>query len=508
MAAPTRGDLEDAARRYFAELSRELDQPRNFDPDFLELDVAESVEAINQTIENIDAELKANTFSSGVFHASNMLDVSGIDLDQLDPQALAIAYELAARAVRAQMKLSIHQLTDPAGRFTQTDPVFAVVGGEQNTIGAPQIINVPRAGPSLPSAVDAYLREKTRQGVKASQHTEIKRALSWLQDASGPEAALGSVSKDFLRAFREDLTRLDVTRQGRKSAFPHRLTDVASHQIAPQTSLRYWNSVKAFFQFCASEGLRDDDPSAGLLLQIPRGVQARKTAPFEEAELRKLFATPLFAGHLSAKRLSLVGDRHVRGWHWWAAVLSLHTGLRAGELSQLLPADFVFDAPVPHLKVRKEDGAGNKVKSVKSPASVRDVPLLPILMTLGLREFVETGQKRYPKDRVFRAFRLGSGDRLADGMTRFWSDYLTKHGLKKPGRATHVFRHTVTDWLRKAGAINEDSAAILGHAVGTITAGYGGGQTLERKLKTLDKLDYGFDLLQVLGGPYDASVHR
>eukprot|EP01035_Chromulina_nebulosa_P002937 gene2937-4004_t len=44
MTAPTRTDLEDAARQYFSALASELDRPRDFDPDYLELDVAKDIE--------------------------------------------------------------------------------------------------------------------------------------------------------------------------------------------------------------------------------------------------------------------------------------------------------------------------------------------------------------------------------------------------------------------------------------------------------------------------------
>ena len=80
-------------------------------------------------------------------------------------------------------------------------------------------------------------------------------------------------------------------------------------------------------------------------------------------------------------------------------------------------------------------------------------------------------------------------------------------GLWKPMRATHQFRHTITAHLRAAGVTDEDIGAVLGHSGGSVTAGYGGAQPLERKANTLAKLDYGFDLLETLGGPYQGSVH-
>lgn len=56
------------------------------------------------------------------------------------------------------------------------------------------------------------------------------------------------------------------------------------------------------------------------------------------------------------------------------------------------------------------------------------------------------------------------------------------------------------------GVSDEDIGAILGHSGVTVTAGYGGPQPLDRKVKTLAQLDYGFDLMEVLGGPFTLSA--
>ena len=92
-------------------------------------------------------------------------------------------------------------------------------------------------------------------------------------------------------------------------------------------------------------------------------------------------------------------------------------------------------------------------------------------------------------------------------MTSFWGNYLRKFDLWAEGRATHAFRHTFADRLRAKGATDEDIGAILGHRGRSITAGYGGVQPIARKAITLAKLDFGFDVVAALGGPYDHRRH-
>lgn len=186
----------------------------------------------------------------------------------------------------------------------------------------------------------------------------------------------------------------------------------------------------------------------------------------------------------------------------------LYSGLRAGEFSQLLPSDFVFEADIPHLKVQTDDAAGVKTKSAKSTSSIRDVPLHPDLLRLGLREIVERRAKLKPHERVFREFRLGADGRNSDGMTKFWGSYLKRIGLWKPGRSTHVFRHSFAACLR-ANEVGEDEiGALLGHAPQSVTGGYGGAFPLPRKRKALQSLDYSFDVTNALGGDYVETLHR
>lgn len=179
--------------------------------------------------------------------------------------------------------------------------------------------------------------------------------------------------------------------------------------------------------------------------------------------------------------------------------------MRAGELNQLVSSDFHFDADVPYFSLtRDEDG-----KTLKNAASVRAIPIAPVLLVLGLREFVERRQKTYPGDRIFREFPLGTQGRKGGGLTAFWGRYVRKIGLYKPGRATHVNRHTVVDRLREAMVAEEDIAALLGHSgSGGQTRKYGSPDyPLERKAATVGKIEFGFDVVEAVGGPFDKHRH-
>ena len=69
-------------------------------------------------------------------------------------------------------------------------------------------------------------------------------------------------------------------------------------------------------------------------------------------------------------------------------MILLFTGMRAAEIAQLLPEDFVFSGPIPYLLIRRENAAGVKAKSVKNDNSIRRVALAPALMQPGIVQFV------------------------------------------------------------------------------------------------------------------------
>lgn len=511
MPNPSRGDLEEAARTYFSLLSVDLDRPRNMPGEPAELDCHLDYQAHlrEERTAALEQQLVENQYDGRVEgHATALIAPLGLNYADLSEQEKIQACRLAVRAELAQSELYRHQTTDPLRPFEPTDELFRTPPRPSLPSAYHNALDDYRSGRSLSEVASLFTAMKRAKGITQHQITELDRAFSWLQEVAGADTDIRRVSRELLRKFRTNLTRVDVRLRGRKLPFQARLTDEADHQIQFQTASRYWRSTQALFAWAMSEGLRDDDPAASLRLERPKFLNQRSPESFSQEELRRLFTTPLFAGYKGPKRVSTPGSRVARDGHWWFVVLAMHSGACAGELSQLLPSDFVFDAEVPHWKIRREDAEGRTTKSVKNTASVRDVPIHPRLLELGLREFVEERAKRFPNDRLLRELRLGTRGRHSAGASRFFADYLKKFGLHKEGRATHVWRHTVTDCLLRNSVAEEDIAAFVGHAPRSQTGKYGSGQPLTRKLRTALKLDYGFDLVAAVGGPYVRSKHR
>lgn len=508
MESPTSDDLEAAARAFFTRLLAEIDKPRGFAPDTLRQAVAENVHLSQEDIHDLDRQLISNSFDGTTVKLATELRGELGHSSSDDPALVLASQRLAARALREQSRYLIHQLTSPALAFTPQDEVFQRRSARPGGLGEVQpSLAAPPVGPTLTSLIAEYLKKYAQRGIGQSQLDETARLLDWLKQELGGETPISSVSRDSVRRFRDDLQRVDARWRGKPGPFRDRLTDAVEHQTKSATYLRYWHAAERFFGWCVSEGYAEVDPASGLRIERKIGESKATPEAFSSDELKALIASPLYSGYKSPKRVSDPGTVFLRRGHWWAAILLLHTGLRAGELSQFLASDFVFDAEVPHLKVQRKNATGQTVKTTKNAASIRDIPLHTRLLTLGLREFVQQRGKKYEGGRVFREFRLGSAGSTSDGMTRFWREYLIRFGLWKEGRATHVFRHTVIATLRANGASEEDIGAFVGHTGKTVTAQYGGPHPLARKAKTMELLKYEFDLVSLVGGPYDQNIH-
>lgn len=514
MQTLTRKDLEQAAQNFFAHLAEaDRHRPRGFDPERLDEAVGYEIEMSRIAIEMIDDELRTNTFAGDTQLTAEQMLGHGPAALPLPVQLRSLSDELAARVSREMLRLRMHRLSEPARRYEPYDALFEL----ERPVGRmlePLASIAVATGVTVAAAGETFLVRTEARKVGPSHITELRRGLGWLREAVGSDTDLRAVTTEQMKVFRDDLQRLDKTLQGKALPFAKRLTGNPERQIAYATSTRYWRGIQAFFSWAVEDRLIPTSPADVAKIPKPKGIVHRTPPPFSKDEMVALLATPLFTGHLGRKRVKTPGSCIARGGEWWAAVLFMHTGLRAGELSQLGPSDFDFGADIPHLKVREIGETGSKEKSVKNGSSIRDVPLHPRLLELGLKEFVTDRQKRWPGRRVFVEFRLGK-NRKSEGATRFWGDYLQKFGFWKEGRSTHVWRHTFVKCLRCNGVAVEDIASIVGHtgldgiegAAFGQTKGYGGAYPLERKHTAILKLEYGFDVVQALGGPYDPQCH-
>lgn len=147
--------------------------------------------------------------------------------------------------------------------------------------------------------------------------------------------------------------------------------------------------------------------------------------------------------------------------------IAQNTGAHAKEICLLSGSDIVLDAPVPFIRI----GVNENRKRLKTGgARHREIPLVGIALEAAKRH--PTGFPRY--------CRPNGSEALSSAANKIIQSVA-------PGKTTYSFRHRLVDRLRDADGV-EDSLlkAIIGHN-GGMTAGYGAGFTLEKKLAALKK---------------------
>jgi len=156
-------------------------------------------------------------------------------------------------------------------------------------------------------------------------------------------------------------------------------------------------------------------------------------------------------------------------WPVWVAMLS---GMRQGEVAQLRPEDVRERDGIPFFSINVEAN-----KSLKTAASIREVPIHPALIQRGLMELVATRQGQREL--------FGKDSRQ---ISRGYATFLDRNGYEDEGFVFHGWRHQFKDWMREAGIDANSQNAILGHSEGGMGAKYGAGASLKRLAAEIAKI--------------------
>jgi integrase/recombinase XerD len=247
-------------------------------------------------------------------------------------------------------------------------------------------------------------------------------------------AAEAGASPHTLTAYRSDLQRGVEALQGSLStASSDDLAALGSRwsDLSPATVARRAAALRRFFGFLVDEGLRNEDPSAGLPRPrferpLPRILdESEITRMFEAAEERAASGLPTAVRNLSLLEL-LYGS-----------------GLRASELVSL-PRGAVRQGQ-PFLMVR---GKGNKERLV--PISSRAEAAVKAWLELSADHawLFPGGKKHLSRVRLFQIVREMAADA----------------GIPPDRVSPHVLRHAFATHLLSGGADLRVLQSLLGHA--------------------------------------------
>jgi integrase len=217
---------------------------------------------------------------------------------------------------------------------------------------------------------------------------------------------------------------------------------------------------------------------AGLKKIIP----GEQRDPYSPDQLSKIIKSPLYTGHKSADCRYKPGPLLIRDGYFWVPLIALYSGMRLGEILQLLKSDVKEENDIWYFDVNKGDG-----KSLKTASSKRRVPIHRTLLDLGLLDYVQSAAQ---SGRIFPEIKKGSDGYHSHHFSKWWGRFAGHVGFKSSRTAFHSFRHNFLDALRAAETPEYINKALAGHSDNSVHSQYGGGAGLSQLKAAIDKVSY------------------
>lgn len=203
---------------------------------------------------------------------------------------------------------------------------------------------------------------------------------------------------------------------------------------------------------------------------------------YTQAELIKVFSSPLFKGEWSAPRASF-------GEAWkWLPLLLCYTGARREEIAQMKANEVrKSEDGIWHLDLLgiSEDGSDDD-RTLKTKGSHRLVAIHQDLIDLGFLKYVDdlptSGQ-------LFPALKPNPTGWYGHNFGKRWGVYLREVAeLETPVSPSHGFRHSFKTMCREVGIPEEIHDAITGHDDGSVSRSYGERHLLKTQHEQLARL--------------------
>lgn len=442
--------------------------------------------------DQLEAHIQQGTIP-GLVHGQfvTFLGKHGMSLEELPSQQRAGLEQGATRAALEQVKYFRFRLDKPVSAYVPDDQLFKSAFDSKFASGSSSEIT----GPTIGMAVKEYLAQHKSQW-KAGTYRDNQKVLTWAEELFGATTPIQAIDKKNVVGLRQKF--LQLAKHAKGDAIENRLADDPQKRISPRTASKYFDFGSALFAWAVNEqAYLEHNPATGLVVKFKKSKSAAAMSATPEA-VKLFFQSPLFQGRVHNKPHKQ-GPLVIREGEYWLLIVQLLTGMRVGEIAQLLCADVVLDgAAIPYMHVRTTDELGNAdaTNTAKTTSSIRKVPVPDLLIDLGFSEFVEARRKK--GKRLFVEFPSSTDGSTSDAATKFANRYLQRINQKTPGKATHWLRHAWTDAMRAGGAPQHIIYKIDRHSLGGMADVYGAGENLPACREWIDRADFQFNLRDTL----------
>jgi hypothetical protein len=311
----------------------------------------------------------------------------------------------------------------------------------------PEVVpDSPKLSEVLPAFLDYMTNDKDWRGQTLAQNRTTYRMLA---EVCGDKPIASYMRRDMtafydvLRALPGDYSKARRWRGMALKEIVAKSQGIDVERLTMRTVERHFHACGTLFTYFKRRGeYEGDNPAHGF--EFPQGkIRANQRRQMWEGErLTRLFSSPVWMGCKSQAKRSTPGAMVIKDDKYWLPILGLYHGNRLEEFAQLLRSDLRCTDGIWHFDIN-DDGP----KQVKNEQSKRRVPLHPMLLTLGFREYVETIAPE-PGNPVFPQLSPGGSDsKRGFYFTKWWSRYRQQIGVFEKGYDYHSFRHGMTTKL-------------------------------------------------------------
>ncbi len=298
-----------------------------------------------------------------------------------------------------------------------------------------------------------FLRTKTKEGIsgKAEGTYQMKfdAFISWYGDAHIEDVTPSDISE-----YKDHLLHNVVVKGGKKLGQVGLDTVTVDNYVGVLNGLYKWAQKNGAFPRQMLIPTTDQRITTKAVKKA-RALSGKANRAFKIDELSKAFEVKSYR---SENRLS---------HHFWPPLIALYTGMRLGEVSQLACTDIRMEDGMWAIDINDED-----YKRVKSAAARRVIPMHPVLVSLGLPEFMQDVKALNLGPQLFPVLLPKDDGSQGNAPGKKWDLYLKVIGLTDDALTYHSFRRTANTLLKKVGVPFDVRCQMVGHDLDHVNESY------------------------------------
>ena len=453
------------------------------------IDISAEIAGLREDVEMMRRDLSQARFSQTVtLDAQALLNPASPDSPIADKDVLQQAQIMILRAKIEHYRILAAKLSGDYSSSSPNDPLFAGMSANGLPALPGEAVKADETILTFEQVVERYLAFKT-PGWEKKTLQAVDKALRHAMQVIGGDRQLKLIANTDVARFRDVLARIPPNFSKLKQFDGMTLSEIAAQNdtgsvLSPKSQKKDLDFLHAFLSWATEEGYLDKQPGSKIKIGAKKkGAPEKERLPYDAAQLAKIFTSPIFTGSRSETRRSLPGDLIVKDGKYWVPIIAIYSGMRLGEIVQLLTKDIVKEGEIHYFDITKAEGED---KHIKTQSSYRRVPVHRRLIELG---FLEHWSKAPSQGRLFPDIAQGKDGYYSHNFSKFWGLYARKIGAFKPKTAFHSFRHNFKDALTHAGISEAVSKALMGHSDKSVHDSYGSGPSLQMLKAAIDQVN-------------------